>query len=300
MNPVETMKSRMKTVLFVLILLPAPLMNAFSPDSPAIEMGELEKLAGDFSFTEGPAVDGEGNLFFTDQPNNRIMMWSSGGSLSVFKEPAGRSNGLYFDLDGDLLACADEKNQLWEISPEGEVTVLLDGFAGKLLNGPNDLWVRGDGSIYFTDPFYRRSYWNRGEMEQPGSYVYRISPGRSQVSVVEDRLVSPNGIIGTPDGKNLFVADIRGGKTYRYRISADGKLHDRELFVEMGSDGMTLDGRGNLYLTGKGVFVFDSGGRQIGHIDVPEKWTANVCFGGAEMKDLYITASTGLYRVRIK
>ncbi len=265
-----------------------------------LEVGNLEKLAGGFIFTEGPAVDREGNIFFTDQPNDRILKWSIEDILSVWKEPAGRSNGLFFDREGNLIACADEQNQLWRISPSGEVSVLLDSFDGKLLNGPNDVWVNKDNSLYFTDPFYRRPYWKRGETEQPGHFVYYLSPDRTQIRVVEDQLVSPNGIIGSPDGGILYVADIRGGETYRYRITADGSLADRVLFCEMGSDGMTLDWRGNLYLTGDGVFIFNRHGKEIGHIDVPEKWTANVCFGGKDRKDLFITASQGLYRVRIK
>src|SRR6185503_8334840 len=115
----------------------------------------LEKLSGDVSFTEGPAADKDGNVFFTDQPNDRIMKWSVDGKLTTFVQPAGRSNGTYFDKAGNLIACADEKNELWSIAPDKNVTVLVTNFGDKLLNGPNDLWIRPDGGIYFTDPLYK-------------------------------------------------------------------------------------------------------------------------------------------------
>ena len=117
----------------------------------------LEKLASGFDFTEGPTCDAEGSVFFTDQPNNRILTWSADGRLSTFLQPAGRANGMYFDPAGHLIACADEKNELWSIAPDGTVSVLAGEYGGTRLNGPNDVWVRPDGAIYFTDPFYERS-----------------------------------------------------------------------------------------------------------------------------------------------
>ena len=258
----------------------------------------LEKLAGDFDFTEGPTCDAEGNVFFTDQPNNRILKWSVDGRLSTFLQPAGRANGMYFDLEGHLIACADEKNQLWSIAPDGTVSVLVGEYRGKRLNGPNDVWVRPDGAIYFTDPFYKRSWWTHDTMPQDGQHVYFLSANRRELVRVIDDLVKPNGIIGTPDGKMLYVTDITTGKTYRYDSAPDGSLAGKTLAVDQGSDGMTLDDEGNLYLTGEGVGVFDQAGRQIERIRVPdERWTANVSFGGTGRQVLFITASTGLYAV---
>jgi len=258
----------------------------------------LEKLAGGFGFTEGPTCDEEGNVFFTDQPNNRILKWSVDGRLSTFLQPAGRANGMYFDLAGHLIACADEKNELWSIAPDGTVTVLAGEYGGKRLNGPNDVWVRPDGAIYFTDPFYERSWWTHDTMPQDGQHVYFLSADRRQLVRVIDDLVKPNGIIGTPDGKALFVADIRAAKTYRYDIAPDGSVAGKTLAVDRGSDGLTLDDEGNLYLTGDGVGVFDQAGRQIDKILVPnERWTANVSFGGRRRQTLFITATTGLYAV---
>jgi len=262
---------------------------------------KLEKVASDYKFTEGPACDAAGNVFFTDQPNDRIVKWNaSDGKLTTFKQPCGRSNGLCFDRKGNLWACADEKNELWRIAPDGNVTVVVKDYRGKLLNGPNDLWLRPDGGVYFTDPFYKRNYWNRGPIEQDGQHVYYLAPDRKTLKRVTTDLEQPNGVIGTPDGKTLYVADIRAKKTYAYDIQPDGALTNKRLFCESGSDGMTIDNEGNVYLTGKGVLVFDKTGKQIEHIEVPERWTANICFGGKDHRTLFITASVSVYTLRMR
>ncbi|NWG13662.1 MAG: SMP-30/gluconolactonase/LRE family protein [Acidobacteria bacterium] len=274
---------------------------AGAPQQGVIAEGaKVRKLADGFLFTEGPAVDAAGNVFFTDQPNDRIMKWSTDGRLSTFMQPSGRANGLYFDRNGNLLACADERNQLWSIDPSGKVTVLVKDYQGKLLNGPNDLWIAPDEGVYFTDPLYWRPYWDRGPMEQDGQHVYYLSPDRKRLVRVADDLRQPNGIIGTPDGRTLYVADIGARKTYAYQIESDGTLSNKRLFCELGSDGMTLDAEGNVYLTGKGVTVFDRTGRQIDHVDVDQPWTANVCFGGKDRSTLFITAGTGFYAVQTR
>ena len=260
----------------------------------------VEKLAADFAFTEGPASDSAGNVYFTDQPNDRILKYDLEGNLTTWMQPSGRSNGLCFDKQGFLWACADLKNELWRIAPDKKVTVVVDGkFEGKLLNAPNDVWVAPNGSAYFTDPFYKRDYWTRGPSEQPCEGVYYVAPDGKLARVADD-LKTPNGIIGTPDGKMLYVTDLGDKKTYSYTINQDGTLSNKTLFCEMGSDGMTIDDRGNVYLTGKGVFVFDKSGKEIAHIDVDEPWTANVCFGGKDMHTLFITASKGLYAVKMQ
>lgn len=269
--------------------------------SPVIAPGaKLEKLAGDLIFTEGPTCDKEGNVFFTDQPNDRIMKWSVDGKLSTFLQPAGRANGMFFDPQENLIACADERTELWSITPDGKHTVLAKVFENKSLNAPNDVWVRPDGAIFFTDPFYKRPWWNYDQPPQGTEQVYFLSADRKTLKRVTTDLVQPNGIIGTPDGKKLFVADIRANKTWAYDIQADGALTNKTLRCELGSDGMTLDTEGNLYLTGKGVIVFDPAGKQIEHIVVPESWTANVSFGGSDHQTLFITASKGLYSIKLK
>ena len=270
-------------------------------DSVVAPGAKLEKLAGGFDFTEGPTCDAVGNVFFTDQPNDRILKWGVEGGLSTFLHPAGRANGMCFDPRGHLIACADEQNALWSIAPDGQVTVLVSEYGGKRLNGPNDVWVRPDGALYFTDPFYDRPWWTHHTMPQDGQHVYFVATDRQHLVRVAEDLQKPNGIIGTPDGKTLYVADIGAGKTYRYDVAPNGSLAGKTLAAEHGSDGMTLDNAGNLYLTGNGVLVVDKGGRQIAQIQVPdEQWTANVSFGGTDRHTLFITASTGLYAVRMR
>ncbi|GAA4304541.1 SMP-30/gluconolactonase/LRE family protein [Compostibacter hankyongensis] len=255
----------------------------------------LRLISKQFSFTEGPAVDKQGNIFFTDQPNNKIWKYGTDGKLSVFLDTAGRSNGTYFDARGNLITCADQYDQLWSVSPAGKVSVLVKDFRGARLNGPNDLWIDPGGGIYFTDPYYQRDYWKRTQPELKKECVYYLSPGSSKPRVVADDLEKPNGIVGSPDGQYLYVADIKAGKTYRYRITRGGKLAYKQLFVSQGSDGITLDKAGNLYITGKGVTIYDPAGTKIGHIDVPEDWTANVCFGGERRNQLFITAGKAIY-----
>jgi gluconolactonase len=222
------------------------------------------------------------------------------GKLSTFLQPAGRANGMCFDGQGNLIACADEKNELWSITPEGKTTVLLKDYQGKLLNGPNDVWVHPNGSLYFTDPFYKRNWWKHDKMEQDGQHVYCLAANRRDLRRVAEDLKQPNGIIGVPDGKTLYVADIGVRRTYVFAIQPDGALANKKLLCELGSDGMTLDQEGNLYLTGKGVSVFDRQGTKIAQIDVPEPWTANVCFGGRDKQTLFITASKGLYAMKMR
>ena len=268
-------------------------------DDAAIVKNEakLLKIGSGFIFTEGPAVDKMGNVFFTDQPNNTIVKWSANsGQLSIFSDDSGRANGLYFDQNGNLLACADMDNQIWSFSPDGKHKVLLDSYDGKKLNGPNDLWVHPNGGIFFTDPLYKRNYWTRNpDRQQDGEHVYFMSPDGKKVERVETTLVKPNGIVGSANGKLLYVADIGGKKTYSYRINKNNQLIDKKLFAEMGSDGMTLDQKGNVYLTGDGVTVFNKKGVKIAHIPLNARWTANVCFGGYDKSTLFITSMDGLY-----
>lgn len=276
-------------------------ISSVAADSKIIAPGEtLQKLADGFKFTEGPACDANGNIFFTDQPNDRIMEWHVDGKLSTFMQPCGRANGLCFDAKGNLWACADEKTELWRISPNGKHVVVVKDYDGKYLNGPNDVWIRPDGGMYLTDPYYQRTYWDHTKKAQSGEYVFFLPKNSKKLVLVADDLKQPNGIIGTPDGKTLYVADIGANKTYRYRMQPDGSLADKKLFCELGSDGMTIDDEGNVYLTGHGVTVFDPAGQQIEHIDINENWTGNICFGGKDRHLLFITASKGIYGIRMR
>ena len=286
----------------ILLTLLTTVFTAFGQTNKSIIAPEakVEKLAEGFSFTEGPAVDKKGNVYFTDQPNNKIMKWSTNGKLSVFLDKSGRANGMYFDKKGKLLTCSDMDNELWSIDSKGKHDVLLSDYKGKKLNGPNDLWIHPSGGIYFTDPLYVRDYWTRDpKIQQEGEYVYYMSPDRKTIVPVALDLEKPNGIIGTPDGKLLYIADIKANKTYVYEIQNDGSLAGKKLFTELGSDGMTIDSEGNIYLTGRGVIVFNPQGERIEHIQVDARWTANVCFGGKDMRTLFITASQYLYSLRM-
>ncbi len=296
----------MKRILTVLALVATA--TAFAQKSPSADTlnpadmtliapgATLQKVSDKFTFTEGPAVDKKGNIYFTDQPNDKIYIYNTDGQISLFADKMGRSNGLYIDRKGNILSCADEKNELWSIDPKTKaVTVLLKATEGKRHNGPNDLWPDRKGGIYFSDPFYPRPWWSHKQAPMPAQNVYYLPKGASEAVLVTSDLKQPNGIVGSPDGKYLFVADIRDNKTYRYDIGKDGDLSNRQRIADMGSDGITLDKQGNLYLTGKGVTVFDPTGKKLMNIPVPAKWTANVCFGGKDRKTLFITASESVY-----
>ncbi len=288
-------------IFYAAVLFAALLIGISSAQQSVIAPGAtLERVTSGLGFGEGPACDAEGNIYFTDQPNNKILKWSTDGKISTFMENAGRANGLYIDNKGNIIACADANNQLWQIDPNGNVTILVKDFEGKLLNGPNDAWVHPNGGIYFSDPFYRRQYWTRpGTVQQDGEHVYYLSPDRKKLIKVTTDLVKPNGIVGTADGKMLYVADIGASRTYTYAINPDGTLSDKKLFCSAGSDGMTMDNEGNIYLTGRGVAIFNPKGERIETITVQEQ-TTNVAFGGKDRDTLFITGMRSLYAVRTR
>lgn len=296
----------MKTHIFI-TLLTSLLLTSSCVQSPkdqrvVAEGAQPILLSNQFTFTEGPATDKQGNVYFTDQPNNQIIKWTQeDNSFSVFTDSSHRSNGMYFDREGKLISCADLNNQLISINPNGELSILAEGYNGLPLNGPNDLWIDNKGGIYITDPYYQRPWWNHQQMPQDAQCVYYLNPQGTQLTRVADQLQAPNGIIGTPDNTLLYVSDIADGKTYSYQIQADGSLSNRKLLFEKGSDGMTLDQRGNIYITNAdGVSVFNKEGQQIDQIPIPEDWTANVTFGGKERNKLFITASKSVYLVDMK
>ena len=265
--------------------------------NPIFVQDSLKLISSQFEFTEGASVDKEGNIFFTDQPNDKIWKYGIEGKLSLYMEKSGRANGTYFDKKGNLIVCADENNQIWSIDKNKKVVVLFSDFEGRKVNGPNDLWIDAKGGIYFTDPYYQRNYWTRKASEINGERVYYIPKGSKKAIVVADGLVRPNGIVGTPDGKLLYVADRVADVTYKYQINSNGTLSNRELILKQGSDGMTLDSDGNIYITGKGVDIYKPSGEKIGHINVPENWCGNICFGGKNRNVLFITASKSFYSI---
>ena len=257
------------------------------------------KLAGGFKFTEGPAASPGGSVYFTDIPNNRIHKWNpTAKKLSTFLEDSGGANGLYFSKEGDLFACQGEARRVTSFYLEdgAEKELIADQYDGRPFNKPNDLWIHPNDGIFFTDPNYGRK-----ELSQDAEHLYYVTPYRDQIFRVDDKLKRPNGVIGSPDGKILYVADPGAGKTYRYTIDEgeEGTLSDKKLFVESGSDGMALDNWGNLYLTAGSVKVFNPAGKQIADIEFPER-PSNICFGGKNGKTLYITARTGFYSLDMK
>ncbi|MDB5122696.1 MAG: gnl [Mucilaginibacter sp.] len=289
----------MKNRIIFCLLLSAFTLSAIAQEAPYDTLTKPQLISKQFSFTEGASVDKKGNVFFTDQPNNKIWEYSTDGKLSLFLDSAGRSNGMYFDKKGNLVTCADEYEQLWSISPDKKIKVLLKDYQGHLMNGPNDIWIDRNGGIYMTDPYYQRPWWTRTKSDLDGQKVYYLPKGKNQPVVVDADVKKPNGIVGTPDSKYLYVADIGNSKTYKYIINKNGTLSDRKLFVEQGSDGMTLDEKGNVYLTGNGVTIYSPEGKKIGHITVPEPWTANLCFGGPNKDMLFITASKAIYILKM-
>lgn len=287
------------TLLLSMGYLHAGAMTSDTIPATVAQHAQLELISKEFAFTEGPAADKKGNIYFTDQPNNKIWKYNTNGQLSVFLEKAGRSNGMYFDAKGNLIACADEKDELWSISPKGKIKVLVNNFGGHRFNGPNDIWVAPGGGMYFTDPYYQRDYWERKQPDLKEENVYYLAPGAKEAVVVISDIKKPNGIIGTPDGKLVYVADIGAGKVFRYQVNKDGSLTDPFLMANKTTDGIALDQQGNIYLCGNGVTVVNKNGEQIGHIPVPEGWTANACFGGKDHNILFITAGKAVYRIRM-
>lgn len=259
---------------------------------------EIEQVGSGFSFTEGPAVAPDGRVFFTDQPNDRIHIWDEKDGISMYLEGTGRSNGMYFNKKGQLVTCADEENQLAYFDENKKLVVIHEGYNGKHLNAPNDLWLDPKGGIYFTDPYYHRSWWPEGHSEiQDVRGVYYLSPQKEIIRVIDD-FETPNGLIGTPDGKILYVADIEANKIWKYNVKADGTLTNKTFFAPHGSDGMTIDNKGNVYLTSGKVWVYNPKGELTEEIEFPES-PANICFGGEKRNILFVTARKGVYTLNM-
>ena len=259
---------------------------------------QVEKAGTGFTFTEGPAVASDGRVFFTDQPNDRIYVWDEKKGIELWLEGTGRSNGMYFNAKGQLVTCADLHNQLAYFDENKKLHVIHEGYNEKHLNAPNDLWIAPNGGIYFSDPYYHRKWWDVGHKEiQDVRGVYYLSPTGDIKRVIDD-FETPNGLIGTPDGEILYVADIQAKKIWKYKIQPDGTLADKTFFAPHGSDGMTIDNKGNVYLTSVKVWVYSPKGELITEIEVPEN-PANVCLGGKKRNTLFITARTSVYTLKM-
>jgi gluconolactonase len=270
--------------------------QAQNKDSDLIAPGaQVVKVRGGFGFIEGPVADKNGNLFFTDINNNRIHKLDLDGTLSIVRESTNGANGLIFDKRGNLLACEGGGKRVTSMAPDGSLTVLAHEYNGKPLNSPNDLWIDNKGGVYFTDP----NYGDAGNLTQDGEHVYYLSADRKTLTRVVSDMGKPNGIIGTPDNRRLYIADTGLRKIFVFAINADGSLGPKQEFVDSGSDGMTLDEQGNLYNTWiGGVGIYNSSGKQLELIRVPEM-PANVGFAGKNHDTLYIPARTGLYSIQM-
>lgn len=280
----------------------------YDPTGLAAPGAQLQNAGAGWSFTEGPAVDKAGNIFFTDQPNNTIHRWDAvTGKITAFLTNAGRSNGMYFDKKGFLITCADMQGEVWSIDQKGNHTVLVKDYKGKLLNGPNDLWINPvNGGMYFTDPLYPRDYWEANDprrkgTQQGGTFVYYLSPDRKSFTrVVTDSLPGmPNGVVGSPDGKKLYVGVQK--QLFVFDIQPNGTLANRQVFAHAGGDGLTMDAQGNVYLTNsQGVTAFNTKGEKIFNVPTGEGWTANVVFGGKNRNVLFITALQKVFTLQMK
>lgn len=267
-------------------------------------ISSIKKVQGNFQFTEGPAVDMQGNLYFTDIPANRIYKLRKDGNIMVFIEPSKRANGLMFENKDKLLVCQME-GQLVSIDIKTkEVTILSNKYQDIRYNAPNDLVVDKTGGIYFTDPRFRAP---QPLPQGKEAVYYRSADGK--VTRLIDNLKAPNGIILSPDEKTLYVVPSMQKYMWTYKVLTPGKLGEGQVFCELsqmegednsGGDGVTIDTKGNLYITSElGIQVFNTEGKLLGIIKFPEQ-PANVTFGGTEMKTLYVTARTSLYSVKME
>ncbi|MEZ6090211.1 MAG: SMP-30/gluconolactonase/LRE family protein [Pirellulaceae bacterium] len=263
-------------------------------------VGEIEKVQDGFQFTEGPASDGEGTLYFTDIPAETIFQLSADGKISPLTTTSGHANGLMFDGEKHLIACQMDGQVVRIDRKTKDVEVLAGQYEGKRFNAPNDLVIDRQGGVYFTDPLFRAPE----PLPQGTQGFYYIAPDKSVTQLDKD-LPAPNGIALSPDEKTLYVIPSMSAEMLAYDVKEPGKIENRRVFCRLkqkqadgnsGGDGMTIDTKGNLYITAAtGVQVFDPSGKMLGNIAFPQQ-PANVTFGGPDRKTLYVTARTGLYR----
>lgn len=286
--------------------------RAIEPEFSRFVMGNapVKQLATGFDWTEGPVWFGDANcLLFSDIPNNRIMRWTPGAGISVFREPSNFANGHTRDLQGRLISCEHGSRQVTRTEPDGAITVIADSFDGKRLNSPNDVVVKSDGTIWFTDPHYgiMTNYEGyKSEQELPCN-VYRVDPSDGNIEAVATDFACPNGLAFSPDEAKLYIADtgamFDADAERHIRVfdaGADSKLTGGDVFhvINPGaSDGFRLDTDGNVWSSAAdGVHCLSPDGRLLGKILVPEL-VSNVCFGGRAKHQLFITATTSLYAV---
>ena len=262
----------------------------------------IEKVADGFQFTEGPAWSPQQFLLFSDIYGDRVYRWVPGAAKAeVFRDAAGNPNGLTFDQKGRLLLCEQKKRRLIRLGADGNPEVVADRWDGKSLNCPNDVVVRRDGTVYFTDPYWKFPPGAIQELDFQG--VFRVSPD-GKLSLEAKDFGLPNGIGLSPDEKTLYIGDTRRRKIYALDVAHDGSLSGQHLLADLQSpekgavDGMKLDELGNIYTTGPGgIWVISKTGQHLGTIEAPEI-PANCGWGDADYRTLYLTAPKSVYRVR--
>ena len=269
---------------------------------------QVEQIGTGCLFTEGPIWNAEGNfLLFSDIPADQIKMWTPDSGVTTFRQPSGQSNGLTYDKQKRLLACEHANRRISRTELDGTVTTLASHYEGKKLNSPNDIVVKSDGSIYFTDPPYglKAEYGEEGGAELDFQGVYRLSADGQQLTLLVDDFERPNGLCFSPDESILYIDDTTRMHVRAFDVQADGTItKDRVFAVEKGEhgapDGMKVDQQGNVYLTGpQGIWIFDPEARHLGVIQVPEG-AANLGWGGENWQTLFITARSSIYRIQLK
>jgi gluconolactonase len=303
--PLEFLNMTFRTLLAICLLLTSiAASRGDEKESHSIAglgpKGQVTKVQGGFEFTEGPAADNEGHVYFSDIPADKVYRLGSDGKVSIFREPANHTNGSMFNHEGELVSC-EMDGQIVVVSADGKkVRPLAASYEGKRFNAPNDLVVDRSDGVYFTDPHFRAPE----PLPQGVTAVY-YSGGGGAVKRLIDDLKAPNGVILSPDEKTLYVVPSMQEEVMSYSVESPGKLGEGKIFCRLkqakgqqgrGGDGLTIDTKGNLYIaTGLGLQVFDREGKHLGTIEVPEP-PANATFGGSDFKTLYITARTSLYK----
>ncbi len=269
---------------------------------------ELEQLGTGCEFTEGPVWHAEGRfLLFSDIPANQMKKWTAEEGITNFRVPSGKSNGLTYDKQGRLVTCEHANRRVSRTEADGTVVTIASHYEGKRLNSPNDVIVKSDGSIYFSDPPYglTADYGVEGEQDLDFQGVYRLSPDGQTLTLLVDDFDRPNGLCFSPDESILYIDDTERLHIRAFDVQADGTIANGRIFAEEEGDdgvpdGMKIDAHGNIYLTGPGgIWIFDTSGEHLGVLQTPER-AANLGWGGDDWSTLFITASTSLYSIQCK
>jgi gluconolactonase len=269
----------------------------------------LEKLATGFEFTEGPIWHPTArHLTFSDMPGDHMRRWTAGRGIATFRKPSNKANGNTYDRRGRMLTCEHATSRVTRTETDGSISVIATHYGDKQLNSPNDIVVRSDGLIFFSDPTYGRMPYYGVERAQELSFqgVYRVNEDGSGLTLLVDDFKQPNGLCFSRDERQLFVNDTEQGHIRVFDVAANGALSGGSVWTEVrgagqgAPDGMKIDSVGNLYCCGPGgVHVFDAGARLLGVIATPEV-VANFAWGDDDLRSLFLTASTSLYRIRVR